>query len=198
MADGINAGEFLANLGRQIFDTAATATANANTTIVNATVGILAVFLALAINEAMTPLFDNIVAILARLTDQTDKARRAEENQAKHLQNISKQAEAMAKKTATVKIKPEAPEKFDGKPERVNAFVINMTLYLKEVGETNLDRQIHYALSKIQGGKDDSASRWADTIRESLMEKHFEKIRAEESGQTEPAAVFPDWDSFVD
>jgi len=60
------------------------------------------------------------------------------------------------------KLKPEQPSPYDGNQQRVNAFVAELQLYFLVLNINDSSQKIFYALSKIKGGKNDIATRWAD------------------------------------
>jgi hypothetical protein len=77
----------------------------------------------------------------------------------------AKADELLAHKSKIPKIKPDAPEAFDGKPDHVMSFLAALTIYYSALGEENNKNMILFALSRIKGGKENIASRWAGTKR---------------------------------
>ena len=74
-----------------------------------------------------------------------------------------------AASAAQPKLKPEQPPIFDGNQQRVNAFINELHFYYLTLKITDESDQITYALSKIKGGKNDIATRWADQQRNSII-----------------------------
>jgi hypothetical protein len=70
----------------------------------------------------------------------------------------TKADELLAHKSKIPKIKPDAPEAFDGKPEHVMSFLTTLTVYYSALGEDNNKNMILFALSRIKGGKENVAS----------------------------------------
>ena len=71
--------------------------------------------------------------------------------------------------TAVPKLKPEQPSIFDGNQQRVNAFINELRFYFSALKVTDSAQMITYALSKIKGGKNDLATRWADQQRTAII-----------------------------
>jgi len=71
------------------------------------------------------------------------------------------------------KLKPEPPSTYDGNQQRVNAFIAELQLYFMTLKIEDEAQKISYALSKVKGGKNDIATRWADQQRIAIL--HGEK-----------------------
>jgi hypothetical protein len=71
--------------------------------------------------------------------------------------------------TTTTKLKPEQPTAFDGNQQRVTAFLTELQFYFATIKQSEDESMIAYALSKIKGGKNDIATRWADQQRISIL-----------------------------
>ncbi|KAJ3533099.1 hypothetical protein NMY22_g7474 [Coprinellus aureogranulatus] len=199
-------------------------TAAVGGTIAQLTIGTMAVILAAALRMVFKPLIDGIINALTMLWDGQEKGRETaiernkklqEQTEALKAQNdtlqvalaniVSTQNEAnkLGQKRANLaKIKPEAPETFDGNPERVMPFLTACTIYFTATQEENPPAQIAYALSKIKGGKDNSATRWADGKREELCKYMEERHEAVKAGQNDKVAELdkeqPGWDKFIE
>jgi hypothetical protein len=126
--------------------------ASFGTSITQVTVGVFITVLAAMLKEVLNPMERSISSVSNNIQGQTDTM-------------AAKADEFLQQKSNTPKIKPEAPEAFDGKPDHVMSFLAALTVYFSALKEENDKNMILYALSKIKGGKENVASRWADAKR---------------------------------
>ena len=123
-------------------------------TVGTITLGVLITVLVSTLREAFAPLFTS-----------TEKTADQVERVANHITT----------RKESIQIKAEPPKFFDGNPNRVQAFLTEMHMYFRLVGEEDACRTVAFALSRVQGGKDDSATKWADS-KWQLIAQYTEKI----------------------
>ena len=182
--------------------------------ILELTLGVICLALGAAMKEVFGPLLQGVTDVLGRQAEavevQTDKnvelltAQNNTLNQALTalVKAQEQQVQQNEAKAALPKLKPEAPEAFDGSSDKVMAFLTACNLYFIATKETDEQTKIVYALSKIKGGKDDMATKWADAKRAEIFDvqvgvkaagENQEKI--DEWNAKLPFAV---WEQFIE
>jgi hypothetical protein len=111
--------------------------------------GVLITVLISVLREAFAPLF----ASTGKTVDQVERV-----------------ANHITTKKETIHIKAEPPAYSDGDPDKVQAFLREMHMYYSLVRESNPGRTVVFALSRIKGGKENSATKWADAKRQSICQ----------------------------
>ena len=122
------------------------------TGLTQVTIGVFVTILAAVMREVLRPIDEKIATVGTNIQGQTNTL-------------SDKADEFLNQRNQTPKIKPDAPEPFDGKSEHVMSFLAPLTVYFNTLKETNNKNMILFALSKIKGGKESVASRWADAVR---------------------------------
>jgi hypothetical protein len=163
------------------------------TQITQVTVGVLITIIAAMLKEVLSPMERSINNVGNNIQGQTNAM-------------TAKADEFLQQKSNLPKIKPESPEAFDGKPDHVMSFLAALTVYFSALKEENNKNMILYGLSKIKGGKENVASRWADAKRIEIVNYNstIAKGNAEGATQVELAqaqhAVDPitNWEMFTE
>jgi hypothetical protein len=141
------------------------------------TLGVLVTILVSVLREAFTPLFTS-----------------AE----KTANQVERVADHITTKKESIRIKAEPPAYFDGNPDKVQAFLTELHMYYGLVGESNPGRTVVFALSRVKGGKENSATKWADTKRQSIRQ-YEENIQGKTPEQIAAENIIdpmPGWISF--
>lgn len=195
--------------------------------LAQATIGVLIVIIATTFRETLKPMFDQLVSVIALMGKE-------HENQTRTMgSNATKQTEAITAQSETLKLaleaitnvqkqqleinqnreklpklKPEQPEAFDGKPEHVIPFLTACSLYFNATKEADELTRVVYALSKIKGGKEESAMRWANakraetheyiTARERANAMADEEAKNQAIAEANAKAPFIGWETFVE
>jgi hypothetical protein len=118
------------------------------------TLGVLVTVLVSVLREAFKPLFDSA----ANTAVQAERV-----------------ADHLTTRPTSIKVKTEAPDYYDGSTDRAQAFLTELHMYYIVTGETDVGRQVLFALSRIKGGKDNSATKWVDAKRQ-LLRNYYEKV----------------------
>jgi hypothetical protein len=171
----------------------ATFVAGFGSTITQVTIGVLVTVLAAMLKEVLLPMEKSINTVGANIQGQTDAI-------------SAKADEFLQQKSNLPKIKPESPEAFDGKTDHVMSFLAALTVYFSALNEENDKNMILYALSKIKGGKENVASRWADAKRIEIVSYNSTIARGNATGATQVEmaqarhAVDPitNWETFTE
>jgi hypothetical protein len=115
------------------------------TGITQVIIGIFIAVIAAMLKEVLQPVETSINTIGNNIAGQTTAIN-------------TKADESIAQKSNLPKIKPDAPESFDGKPEQVMSFLATLTVYYSALKEETHKNMILFALSRIKGGKENVAS----------------------------------------
>jgi len=148
-------------------------------TLTQVTIGVFVAILVSVLREGLKPLFS------------------AQEQTAEQARRM---ADHITTKREGPKVKAEPPAYYDGSPDRVQAFLTEISMYFGLVGEGDPDRQVVYALSRIQGGKDKSATKWADAKRLAIRQYHDKTAGKTAEQITAEGLVHPmyGWTAFKD
>ncbi|KAJ3510924.1 hypothetical protein NMY22_g15817 [Coprinellus aureogranulatus] len=107
-----------------------------------------------------------------------------------------------ANKDATTKLKPAEPDVFDGDSEKAMSFLTAVNIYFYGMKIKDNDMKIAYVLSRIKGGKEGIATKWADAKRTQLLKYTQDRDAAEEKNDAEALALaesiipFHNWADF--
>ena len=115
------------------------------TGIAQLTLGVVITVMAAMLKEVLRPVETGLNAIGTNIQGQTTSL-------------VAKADEAISQRSKLPKIKPDAPEPFDGKPDHVMSFLAVLTVYFTALKETDNKNMILFALSGIKGGKENMAS----------------------------------------
>jgi hypothetical protein len=110
-------------------------------------------------------------------------------------------ADHLTTRPASIKVKAEAPDYYDGSSDRAQAFLTELHMYYIVTGENDAGRQVLFGLSRIKGGKDNSATKWADAKRQ-LLRNYYEKVDGKTAAEIQQLAIegtihpMNGWDEF--
>jgi hypothetical protein len=124
----------------RVFPDAATIGTALGTGVTQVALGVFITPFAAMLREVLTPVRTSLNSIGTEIQGQTTVIN-------------TKADELLAHKSKIPKIKPDAPEAFDGKPEHVMSFLAALTVYYSALREENNKNMILFALSRIKGGK---------------------------------------------
>ena len=122
------------------------------TGLTQVTLGIFITVMAAMLKEVLRPTKEAVDIIGTNIQGQTNAL-------------VAKADLAINQRSNLPKIKPDAPEPYDGKPDQVMPFISSLIVYFAALKETNDKNKIMFTLSKIKGGKENIATRWADAKR---------------------------------
>ena len=98
--------------------------------------------------------------------------------------------------------KAKTPKDYDGNPNRVTAFIQEINTYFTLTKTTDVETQIFTALSLVNGGKDDVATTWSNSIQSQIYQRK-EEIEAANAANTiqpgsthVPTEYFDSWKQF--
>jgi hypothetical protein len=187
--------------------------------IVKITLGVVIIAFAAAMKDVFAPLLTAVTeasmqqvgavenqtaALVERQAQQTAVIQEQNQTIQVALAALVKAQEQQVKqnqeKAALPKLKPEAPESFDGNPDRVMSFLTACNLYFIATKEKDEQTKVVYALSKIKGGKDNMASKWADAKRGEIFDAQIEVDEATTPEATRLANAklpFCNWGEFI-
>jgi hypothetical protein len=182
----------LAPYAAQHMPNAATITTALGTGVTQVALGVFITAFAAMLREVLTPVRTSINTIGTNIQGQTTAIE-------------AKADELLTHKSKIPKIKPDTPEAFDGKPDHVMSFLAALTVYYSALGEENNKNMILFALSRIKGGKENVASRWADAKMIEIVnyDSTIAKGKMANASTTDKnnvlAAIDPigDWETFT-
>ena len=164
-------------------------------------VGTLAAIAVAIIIKATAPLVTSVDGVKQEIAGQTAAVDQQTTELGKRADDLIK---LQQEKSRLPRIKPMAPETFDGKAENVRNFLTALSMYFIAMDETDSGRQILFALSLMKGGKNNCASNWADAMRTQIAD--YNKITrigalptataAEIAAMNTATIPFGTWDAF--
>ena len=84
------------------------------------------------------------------------------------------------------KLKTEPPKDFEGNSDDIANWCRRMTLYFNNQGVNNEWEKIKFALSKITGGRENRAQKWADAAIKVFIHSQTELKKWREDNKDEP------------
>ncbi|KAJ7159921.1 hypothetical protein C8R43DRAFT_852426, partial [Mycena crocata] len=88
----------------------------------------------------------------------------------------------------TKPLKLDSPESFNGRPDKVDAFLNALTLYFGGQAIKDDKQRVIFALSLVKGGTGDIAGNWADLQRKQIVDHQNSTTYVEHIGT---------WQKFV-